>query len=131
VVSRERGRKFDPEQATDTLTASNETISLQRVLSEDGAEVRLYCHSTGRETKETAIAARFVTSFEAGLEKLAAGLNKPRAQKKLADIQQRIGRLKEKAAASASITRSSSPRTRPDRTPLPSPGRRPRSRDPC
>jgi hypothetical protein len=97
VVSRERGRKFDPDQATDTLTASNETISLQRVLSEDGAEVRLYCHSTGREAKDTAIAARFVTSFEAGLEKLAAGLAKPRAQKKLADIQQRIGRLKEKS----------------------------------
>ncbi len=28
--------------------------------------------------------------------RLAAGLSKPRAQKKLADIQQRIGRLKEK-----------------------------------
>jgi transposase len=97
VVSRERGRKFDPEHATDTLTASNETISLQRVLSEDSQEVRLYCHSTGRETKETAITARFVRSFETGLEKLAAGLDKPRAQKKLADIQQRIGRLKEKS----------------------------------
>jgi hypothetical protein len=92
-----RGRQFDPGQAIDTLTASNETIRLQRVLSEDGTEARLYCHSEGRETKETAIAARFVTSFEAGLEKLAAGLNKPRGQKKLADIQQRIGRLKQKS----------------------------------
>ncbi len=46
------------------LTASNETIRLQRVLSEDGAEVRLYCQSSGRETKETAIAARFVTRFK-------------------------------------------------------------------
>jgi transposase len=97
VVSRERGRQFDPDQAINTLTASNETIRLQRVLSEDGTEVRLYCHSEGRETKETAIAARFVTSFEVGLEKLAAGLSKPRAQKKLADIQQRIGRLKQKS----------------------------------
>jgi transposase len=97
VVSRERGRQFDPDQSIDTLTASNETIRLQRVLNEDGTEVRLYCHSEGRETKETAISARFVTSFEAGLEKLAAGLTKPRAQKKLAEIQQRIGRLKEKS----------------------------------
>jgi hypothetical protein len=95
VVSRERGRQFDPSQAIDTLTASNETVRPQRVLSEDGTEVRLYCHSEGRETKEAAIAARFVTSFEAGLEKLSAGLSRPRAQKKLADIQQRIGRLKE------------------------------------
>ena len=97
VVSRERGRKFDPELAVNTLTASNETVRLQRVLSEDGTEVRLYCHSEGRETKEIAISARFATSFEAGLAKLAAGLSKPRGQKKLADIQQRIGRLKEKS----------------------------------
>ena len=97
VVSRERGRQFDPDQAVDTLTASNETIRLQRVLNEDSTEVRLYCHSTGRDTKETAIVGRFVTSFETGLTKLAAGLDKPRTQKKLSDIQQRIGRLKEKS----------------------------------
>ena len=97
VVSRERGRQFDPGLAVNTLTASNETVRLQRVLSEDGTEVRLYCHSEGRETKETAISARFVTRFEAGLGKLAAGLSKPRGQKKLAEIQQRIGRLKEKS----------------------------------
>ncbi len=97
VVSRERGRQFDADQAVETLTASNETIRLQRVLSEDGTEVRLYCHSTGRETKETAITARFVTRFEAGLATLAAGLSKPRGQKALAAIQQRIGRLKEKS----------------------------------
>jgi transposase len=97
VVSRERGRQFDPAQAIDTLTASNETIRLQRVLSEDGTEVRLYCHSEGRETKETAIFTRFATRFEAGLEKLAAGLSKPRGQKKPGEIQQRIGRLKEKS----------------------------------
>jgi transposase len=95
VVSRERGRQFDPDQAVQTLTASNETVRLQRVLSEDGAEVRLYCHSEGRETKETAITTRFVTRFETGLAKLAAGL--ARGQTKLADIQQRIGRLKEKS----------------------------------
>ena len=97
VVSRERGRQFDPDQAVNTLTASNETVRLQRVLNEDGTEVRLYCHSEGRETKEIAIAARFMTAFEAGLTKLAAGLIKPRGQKKLANIQQRIGRLKEKS----------------------------------
>jgi transposase len=97
VVSRERGRQFDPDQAIETLTASNETIQLQRVLSKDASEVRLYCHSTGRDAKETAIAGRLVSQFETGLAKLAAGLSKPRAQKKLADLQQRIGRLKEKS----------------------------------
>lgn len=97
VVSRERGRQFDPDKAVDTLTASNETIQLQRVLSEDGTDVRLYCHSTGRDTKETAITGRFAIRFETGLANLAAGLSKPRSQKKLADVQQRIGRLKEKS----------------------------------
>jgi hypothetical protein len=59
VVSRERTRHFDPEQAIETLTASQETIRLQRVVSEDGGEVRLHCHSAGREAKETAITERF------------------------------------------------------------------------
>jgi len=97
VVSRERTRQFDPDQAISTLTASNETVRLQRVPSEDGAEVRLYCHSEGRESKETAITDRFVTRFETGLTTLAAGLAKPHGQKKLADIQRRIGRLIEKS----------------------------------
>ena len=94
VVSRERTRQFDPEQAIETLTASQETIRLQRVVSEDGEEVRLHCHSAGREAKETAITERFVKRFEAGLTGLAEGLSKPRGQKQLAAIQQRIGRLK-------------------------------------
>jgi hypothetical protein len=94
VVSRERGRQFDPAQAIETLTASQETIRLQRVLSEDSEEVRLHCHSAGREAKETAITERFVRRFEAGLTKLNDGLAKPCGQKQLAAIQQRIGTLK-------------------------------------
>jgi hypothetical protein len=94
VVSRERVRHFDPEQATDVLTASAETVRLQRVVSEDGQEVRLYCHSEGREAKERAITDRFAKRFEAGLTRLAEGLTKPRGQKDLASIQQRIGELK-------------------------------------
>jgi transposase len=97
VVSRERARQFDADQAIDTLTASNETIQLQRVLNEDSTEVRLHRHSAGRDAKETAIAGRSVTRFETGLAKLAAGLARPKSRKKLADIQQRIGRLKEKS----------------------------------
>jgi hypothetical protein len=97
AVSRERTRQFDPDQATEVLTKSQETVQLQRSLSKGGAEVRLYCHSTGRQTKETAISARFVKQFEDGLTKLADGLAKPRAQKTIAAIQQRIGRLKEKS----------------------------------
>ena len=43
VVSHERARQFDPDNAVDMLTASNETIQLQRVVNDDGTEVRLYC----------------------------------------------------------------------------------------
>jgi hypothetical protein len=104
AVSRERSRQFDPDQAIEVLTKSQETVQLQRVLDNDGAEVRLYCHSAGRpstrgrgHTKETAINARLVKPFEEGLAKLADGLSKPRTQKTVAAIQQRIGRLKQKS----------------------------------
>ena len=97
VVRRERGRRFDPEHAVQTLNASSETVRMRRVLSEDGAEVRLYCLSEGRAAKETAINTRFAAGFEAGLGKLAAGLAKPRGTKTLAAVQQRMGRLKEKS----------------------------------
>lgn len=47
VVSRGRTRQFDPDQAVDTLTAAQEKISLQRVVNENGTEVRLYCTRSG------------------------------------------------------------------------------------
>ena len=97
VVSRERSRQFDPDQAVEIKTAAQQTVSLQRVLSADAKEVRLYCHSAQRQTKETALSDRFVKRFEDGLAALVGGLGKPRAQKSLAAIHQRIGRLKEKS----------------------------------
>lgn len=66
VVSRERTRQFDPTQAVEVLTASDEMVRLQRVLSEDGQEVRLYCHSAAREAKERAITDRFVAHSRPG-----------------------------------------------------------------
>jgi transposase len=97
VVSRERTRQFDADQATETTTASEETIRIQRVLSEDGSEVRLYCHSEKRQEKETAMTRRFTECFEQGLAKLAAGLEKPRSNKNRDKLQEKIGRLKEKS----------------------------------
>jgi hypothetical protein len=41
VVSRERSRQFDPEQAVGLTTASGDTVHCQKVLSEDNKEVRL------------------------------------------------------------------------------------------
>jgi hypothetical protein len=63
VVSRERSRQFDETQSVQTLTAQEEPVKLQRVLSEDGQEIRLYCYSEGREKKEAAMTGRFAERF--------------------------------------------------------------------
>ena len=97
VVSREPHRQFDAEQATALESAGGETIRVHKVLSEDGQEVRLYCHSPGREKKEVAIVQRFVERFEQGLAKLAEALAKPRGEKRYDKILERLGRLKEKS----------------------------------
>jgi transposase len=97
VVSRERGRQFVEEQSLAISTASNQTVRIQRVVSDDGAEVRLYCHSEARQAKETAMSSRFIEKFEGGLTKLAAGLIKPRGEKKRDKLLLRIGRLQEQS----------------------------------
>lgn len=97
VVSRERNRQFDPSCAQAVTTASEQTVQVQRVLSDDGSEVRLYCHSQQRQDKETAMARRFSQTFEAGLTKLADGLKKQRGEKRKDKLLQRIGRLQEKS----------------------------------
>jgi transposase len=96
VVSRERSRQFNGEDAVSLVTASDETVRCQKVVAEDGQEVRLYCHSSGREQKEQAMAKRFAGRFEAGLNALNAGLQRPRTEKHPDRIWERIGRLKEK-----------------------------------
>jgi len=94
VVSRERNRQFEATEAIETMTAAQQTIQIQRVPSEDGAEVRLYCHSAARQEKEAAMTAQFALRFEAGLAKIAAGLDKKRCEKRLDKLWERIGRLK-------------------------------------
>ena len=97
VVSRERNRQFDETQSVQTLTAQEDSIQLQRVMSDDGQEVRLYCYSEGREKKETAMTGRFAQRYEAGLTKIRESLAKPHGEKKVDKITERIGRLKEKS----------------------------------
>ena len=96
VVSRERTRQFDPLHAVEINAAGGQRIRLHKVLSADAQEVRLYCHSPGREQKELAIIARLTQRFEQGLAKLCEGLAKPRGEKRLAKITERIGRLKQR-----------------------------------
>ena len=44
MVSRERTRHFNPEQAIDIETATGDTVRGQKVFSEDGQEFRLFCY---------------------------------------------------------------------------------------
>ena len=96
VVSRERNRTFDPEQSVEVVNKSGGSILVERIVSEEGTEARLYCYSSERKDKEAGITNRFVELFESGLGKLAAGLTSPRGEKRHDRILQRIGRLQEK-----------------------------------
>lgn len=93
VVSRERYRYFDSDEAVETTSTCGQTIRIQRVFNEEGTEVRLYCHSQQRQEKEMAMAQRFADRFEQELAKIAAGLHKPRGTKNRDKLSLRIGRL--------------------------------------
>ena len=94
VVSRERAR-IQPQGEMTVTTAGGDTVRVEKVLDADAGEVRLYCHSPGRELKEAGINQRFCARFEAGLQKLADGLGSPRGAKRPEVIQERIGKLKQ------------------------------------
>lgn len=97
VVKRGGVRQFDETEAIPVETAGGESVRIQKTLSQDGQEVRLYCHSAGREQKENSMVARFTKDFETGLQKIAEGLLKPRGEKDYAKLLIRIGRLKQKS----------------------------------
>lgn len=97
VVSRERHRQFNPEHATLLINASGESLHLEKTLNDDATEVKLYCYSERRADKETGIQQRFIQRFEAELDKIAAGLHKPRTTKRIDRLWERIGRLKARA----------------------------------
>ena len=97
VVSRKRTRQFNAAAAIEIKTASKTPVKIERVASTDGTELRLYCYSSGREQKEVSIARRWCDRFEQGMQKLSLSLAKPRGEKRLGKINERIGRLKEKS----------------------------------
>ena len=85
------------QQLQDCASCRSLSVHLHKVLSEDGQETRLYCYSEAREQKEKAIAERLAKRFENALTTLSEGLSRPRTQKRIDKIWQRIGRLKEKS----------------------------------
>ena len=101
VVSRQRGRQFDPDAAVSIRTASGEDLHLHKTVDEEGQEARLYCYSEQRAEKEQAMTERFGKRFEQALDRLSEGLSRPRTQKRLAQVWQRIGRLKQQSRGAA------------------------------
>ena len=96
VVSRKQTRQFDPALATEVQTAGEDTIQVQRVQGQTTGEVLLYCYSPARAAKDQVIDTKKAIGFEATLQQLAAGLSKPRGAKNPANIQERLGRAKQK-----------------------------------
>ena len=101
VVSRKRHRQFDPAHATEVQTAGEQTIQVQRVKDETTGEILLYCYSPARAEKDRAIDTTKAERFEAALQKLVAGLAKPRGLKDATRIERSIGRAKQKYARAA------------------------------
>lgn len=97
VVSRERRRQFNNDDAVSITTANSDTVMAEKVISEDGREVRLYCYSTQRARKEEGITNRFAKRFEESLQKMADGLDRPHTTKRVEKIRERIGRLRAKS----------------------------------
>ena len=100
VVSRLRERCFDPNQASEVVSAGQETIRIHRVIDAQG-HVLLYCHSPSREQKDRAIDETKAAAFEAVLTRLQDGLGKPRGTSDVAKIMERIGRAKQRFARAA------------------------------
>jgi transposase len=96
VVSRERHKPFDADAAILIRAEGDTQIRAQRVVDEVTGEVRLVCHSTGREAKERGIEQRFSTRLEADLQYLAEGLVLPRRVKHYDKVLTRIGRLRQR-----------------------------------
>ena len=98
TVSRQQERIFDPEGATEVETASGPSVYLRKEVQENG-EVFLYCHSEQREEKERAMQESSDQKFTAQLERLQAGLSRPRRIKRRDKVHQKIGRLKQQYSA--------------------------------
>lgn len=104
VVSREKYKEKPDEDdgAVVVKSAQGNQVIAKRVDCPESGEVRLYCHSTLREKKDSAIRNRFGQRFEEALGKLNEGLDKKGTIKRYDKIIERIGRLKEKNSRVAS-----------------------------
>ena len=99
VCSRNRSSPpEDFEENYDFIQVKGEnTVKATLVRKDDeSGEVELFCHSTAREQKETAIKSLFQIRFEEELSKVNEGLSKKGCTKNFEKVLEKIGRLKER-----------------------------------
>ncbi len=101
VVRRGGTRQFDETCSVTIETAAEEPLHLQKEVSQDGKERLLHCHSPSRQLKEEAMHAKASQRFEAGLQQISEGLNKPRCEKRHDKLLERVGRLKQKSGGAS------------------------------
>jgi len=94
AVSRSRPQEIPQEGLVVIQESKSTTIQVKRL--DQNGEVLLYCRSSARARKETAMRTRMQQRFEEGLQKLAAGLKKPHGCKDYEKIALRLGRLRER-----------------------------------
>lgn len=106
VVSRERDVQDPGDQNNAVLVRETEKnkVTVYRAIDAKTGETRLYCYSDQKAKKEQAIRNRFHVRLEDALDKLNAGLDKKGTVKSYVKILERIGRLREKTAASRKTT---------------------------
>lgn len=99
VVSRKKLKDYQPVQQgkeTYLLTKSKKIIRLTVVQSEKYTDSFLKVESAAKGIKEQGIKNRLEQGYEAMLHRIKQSLSKPRGIKKVAKVQQRIGRAKQK-----------------------------------
>ncbi|VAW86228.1 FIG00855313: hypothetical protein [hydrothermal vent metagenome] len=101
VVKRGGKREFDHTQAQVIKNAAGGDIQIYKTINESGSEVELHCHSQAREAKERAMLDSAMQRFEASLQTMSDNLAKPRCEKSLIKLQERLGRLKQKSAGAS------------------------------
>ena len=97
VSARQNAPSVDLEGELTPVGDLNDFVKAALIKSEDQSEERwLYCESKAKAAVATEMKQSFRKRFEEDLNNLAKGLSKPKARKKLKQVHERIGRLKEK-----------------------------------
>jgi transposase len=96
-VSRKKNLTLPPDAIQVLIKeTTHNTVRAALVSNEETGEQELYCHSTAKEAKSTAMLTQSASRYEEALQQLHQGLSKKNGTKAYDKILLRLGRLKEK-----------------------------------